>query len=190
MTNPDFFTDPTIRTPEEQVRENERLRKIDKTQIEKAQEILAEEIPPEEFEQNRTELITALTDLAGETVEQLTTEYDPNFEDAQNITVRKISTKPSRLPFVKRMVPVIEKEDIAAWYIFSSLDAVVYGPFLGRDKVLYGWHSEKNKYTSQTTYILKEIDLSSLSAQDLIELDKGVKDIITRHKLLKDIESF
>jgi len=165
MTHPDFLSTPDL-TPEERVRENERLSDIDEAMQRKAFETLTTKAAPTEaLIEQKNRLIFELQGDTAAASEQLMTELDPNFEDALIITVNKKVEQPSKLPFIKRIVSVYKNQELAAWH-FPATPKAFNVPYLGRDGIIYGVVDKK--------FTIKEIALGDLSIDDLTELQSGI----------------
>ena len=177
MTSPEFLSTPNL-TPEQRVRENQRLSDIDKQMHMKAAEAFAEVTETKEAQKAR--LIFEIPDDAQTAKDAMTTELDPDYENAVIIHIDTIVSKPSRLPFLKKEVAVYEEQELAAWYIPAALDKVSM-PCLGRDGFLYAIHQDEG-------YVVKKIVLDDLPLKDLIKLKAGIELQVRSSRSIKDFK--
>lgn len=180
MNSPEFFPDSPKLTPEEQVRENERLSDIDKAQHTKAKHVLAEYWEgTDEGKAEKARYIFHIISLAQDAAEKMNQEFDSDYQHAQNITVSEIDTRPSRLSFLKRQAAVYHKREIAVWPIPRSLEDISE-VYLGHDGELYGTHPD-DRYT-----VKQPVDLYALYMEDLTILKEGLDALVEVYEKLKN----
>jgi hypothetical protein len=180
MSTSEFFPDTPKITPEDQIRENERLNLIDRRQNAKAKQALSEH--QDNSKEGRLKKIACIYELIGfaqASADRLVETLDPDYDHASNIIITEITSKPSRLPFIKRQVEVYEKREIAVWSVASKVEGIGL-LYLGRDGVLYELHSENNNWTYQ------KIDLPLLLVEDIESLHDSLATMVTMRQQNKE----
>ena len=134
MTSPEFLSTPNL-TPEQRVRENQRLSDIDKQMSMRAM-LAFEDIETQAAQKSR--LIFEIPDDAQNAKDLFESELDPNYERATIIPVNG---------------------ELAAWNISVSLQRIGLA-YLGRDGLLYAYY-EDEKY-SMKKIALDDLPLADL----------------------------
>jgi hypothetical protein len=180
MSTPEFYLEGTSLSPEDQIRENQRLNAIDHAQNVKAKQALSEiDRDDDELRLIKDETVYELSGFAEESAKQLIETIDPFYEHASNIIVSEIISKPSRFLFMTRQVAVYEKRELAAWRFYSKAEGFL-ATYLGRDGVMYA-----RSYDGQNT-VYKKIDLPALDIENLELLEDGLEDTMGIHRRLKE----
>lgn len=162
-------------SPEEKVRQNNQLKSIDEEMKRRAHATLLEKDGTAEIKKD--EAIIRLLTQAPEAALRLSTELDPDFTYAFNAPVSRIVQMPSRLPFVRKEVSVLEQLDIASWNMHSKLQSNSV-TVLGHDGSLY-------ELESLTDVAFRPVVLHSLELSDLLEIEKSIAELLETQEMLQ-----
>jgi len=179
MTDAEFFPQSNL-TPEEKVRENQRMSAIDDAMRHKAKRQLSElALNTPEGESLKTQLADEVKKSAANSAMMLRVELDPEYEIATIITVSQMVMKPSRLPFIRKQVAVFDTTELAAWQL-NIMSEDIGLSYLGRDGLLYGLREDTG---------IKKIELADLHVDDLELLQTGVSDLVRKQEITKKLSS-
>jgi len=179
MTDAELFPQSNL-TPEEKIRENQRMAAIDDDMRHKAKRQLSEaSLNTPEGRELKAQLTDEIEKSATNSAMMLRVDLDPDYDIATIIPVPQMVMKPSRLPFIRKQVAVFETVDLAAWQLNVMSDDIGI-PYLGRDGILYGLHQKEG---------IKKIGLADLHTDDLELLQTGLSDLVRKQEITKKLSS-
>ena len=178
MTDAEFFPESNL-TPEQKIRENQRMAAIDDAMRSRARRQLSEtDLATPEGRELKTQLANEIQKSATNSAMMLRVDLDPDYDFATIIPVPQMVMKPSRLPFIHKQVAVFETVDLAAWQLSVTSDDIGM-PYLGRDGILYGLQKDG----------IKKIGLADLHTDDLQLLQTGLSDLVRKQEITKKLSS-